>query len=481
MDSWLDKASTKIGKNVSEHIDPCNIPWEAIKKILNEAIYGGRLDNMVDQKILDTFIDHLMNSNSFETDFKLNICNSTSLNKDFLVSPDLFRNINDYINWTNNMSNTDLPAWLGFGQQAEGLLTTRTNFSIISKWNILYSKSRSDVYEPLPHSPLTKSLNEEKYISFEQYKIKNIKEKTIKDKDKNKDEDKNKNKENDDNNKKHIGNNKLVISSSERTESETSESSCTVSRSIHVYSNNENILFINKILENLPQNIPCLEKNEEKLRNAVFRCFERENNLFSDLLKLIKTNLNQLKNVLEEKVKYTNKIRALAKDLNSFNVPSNWLLDGNTTNLNLTNWLKELINRLYQIIVITLEFNEKSCIDINEKKKQKNINIENNEDHNLNDFYKRNNDNILSHFKLNNKEKKLSINFIWLGGLFYPRAFITATRQLSAFKFKNSLDDLELSVLIGNNNNMKYDDMIHFTITCLSIEGAEWSNKDNVN
>ncbi|CAC9696072.1 dynein heavy chain, putative [Plasmodium sp. DRC-Itaito] len=476
VDSWLDKASTKIGKNVSEHINPCNIPWEAIKKILNEAIYGGRLDNMVDQKILDTFIDHLMNSNSFETDFKLNICNSTSSNKDFLVSPDLFRNINDYVNWTNNMSNTDLPAWLGFGQQAEGLLTTRTNFSIISKWNILYSKCRSDVYEPLPHSPLTKSLNEEKYISFELYKIKNIKEKTIKDKNKNKN--KNKENNNNNNNKKHIDNSKLVIFSSETTESETSES-CTVSRSIHVYSNNENILFINKILENLPQNIPSLEKNEEKLRNAVFRCFERENNLFSDLLKLIKTNLNQLKNVLEEKVKYTNKIRALAKDLNSFNVPSNWLLDGNTTNLNLTNWLKELINRLYQIIVITLEFNEKSCIDINEKKKTKNINIENNEDHNLNDFYKRNNDNILSHFKLNHKQKNLSINFIWLGGLFYPRAFITATRQLSAFKFKNSLDDLELSVLIGNNNNMQYDDMIHFTITCLSIEGAEWSNKDN--
>ncbi|KAI4840996.1 dynein heavy chain [Plasmodium brasilianum] len=456
VDSWIDRSATKIGKNVSEHIDPCNIPWDAIKKILNEAIYGGRLDNMVDSKVLDTFINHLMNPNSFEADFKLNICNSLC-DKDFLQSPDLFRKLTDYIKWTNNMSNTDLPSWLGFGQQAEGLLTTRTNFSIISKWNILYSKSCADIYEPLPHTSLTKLFDED---ANEEVDIE-LKDETnkggagIK-----------------------LGENILSSDENDGTENENSESSIT-SKSMNIYSQNENVLLIEQILQSLPEDIPDLQKNEENMSNAVFRCFERENNLFNNLLKIIRGNLNQLKNVLQEKLKYTNKLRTLAKDINSFNVPSSWLLHGNTTNQNLTNWLRELINRLYQIIVITTELNEAKYTNTSDKqnaqqernmmKSRKSIDL------NLQSFHNKNKDTISSHFKL---DKKLSINFIWLGGLFYPRAFITATRQLSAYKLKNSLDDLELSVLIGNNATQKYDDTIHFTITCLSTEGAQWSDTD---
>ncbi|GAW79183.1 hypothetical protein PGO_021530 [Plasmodium gonderi] len=466
VDNWLDRASTKIGKNVIEHIDPSNIPWDAIKKILNEVVYGGRLDNIVDSKILDTFIDHLMNSNSFEADFKLNICNSSN-NKDLLTSPDLFRNLDDYTKWTSNMTNTDLPAWLGFGKQAEGLLTTRMNFSIISKWNILHSKSCSDVYEPLPHSPLTKSLVEEN-ASMDLYR--NVDKRSAPTGPS-------------DNEAKNAQSGLDVQMGVERgndissNESEQSESSI-ASKVTHLYSQNENVLFINKILDSLPEYIPELEKSEENMSNAVFRCFERENQLFNKLLKVIKGNLNQLKNVLQEKLKYTNKLRALAKDLSSFNVPSSWLMDGNTTNLNLTNWLRELINRFYQIIVITTELNEKKYTNVSNIQyiqKQKTMKRSKSNDLNLKSFHKKNNDTITTHFKM---DKKLSINFIWLGGLFYPRAFITASRQLSAYKFKNSLDDLALSVIIDPTPIEGFDDAVHFTITCLSIEGAQWSYKE---
>ncbi|CAA9986414.1 dynein heavy chain, putative [Plasmodium knowlesi strain H] len=467
VDNWLDRASTKIGKSVIEHIDPSNIPWDAIKKILNEVVYGGRLDNLVDSKILDTFIEHLMNSNSFEADFKLNICKSSS-EKDLLNSPDLFRHLNDYLKWTTNMSNTDLPAWLGFGKQAEGLLTTRTNFSILSKWNILYSKSGSDVYEPLPHAPLTKVLGEESNLSMELYRKG---DKRILDVISPDDGDVTKGAIMD------LG--EEDASSSE--EGELFESS--IARTVtHRYSQNENVLFINQILDSLPEYIPELERNEENMSNAVFRCFERENHLFRNLLKVIRGNLNQLKNVLEEKLKYTNKLRALAKDLNSFNVPPSWLVDGNATNLNLTNWIRELINRFYQIIVITTELNESRRANLNKQKSMhrgrargRSSSRTFSNDLTLEAYHQKNNDTITAHFKL---DKKLSIHFIWLGGLFYPRAFITATRQLCASKFKNSLDDLELSVAIGPSSPEMLDDTVHFTITCLSIEGAQWSDLD---
>ncbi|SBS80798.1 dynein heavy chain, putative [Plasmodium ovale] len=465
VDNWLDRSAIKVGKNVSEHINPSNIPWDAIKKILNEAIYGGRLDNIVDSTILDTFIDHLMNPDSFEADFKLNISNSLS-SKDFLISPDLFRNINDYVKWTNNMSNTDLPAWLGFGQQAEGLLTTRSNFSIINKWNILYSKSCSDVYESLPHyqlqnTPLSESLGGEGSTG-DQLCIKEGKEKRV---------------------PKEVET--IVEAIAEEDHRTDGNSSLCESMSEHSagsqIAQDEGIFFIDQILHSLPECIPNLRKSEDNMGNAVFRCFERENKLFTNLLKVIKGNLNHLKGVLQEKLKYTNRLRALAKDLNSFNVPSDWLIDGNTTNISLTNWMRELINRLYQIIVITNELNKKKDISANKTNvaeatttnREGGIQTRDSDDPNLDSFRKKNNDTISSHFKL---ENKLSINFIWLGGLFYPTAFITATRQLAAHKLRKSLDDLELSILIGSSAKEEFDDVTHFTVTCLSIEGAQWND-----
>jgi dynein heavy chain 1 len=42
---------------------------------------------------------------------------------------------------------------------------------------------------------------------------------------------------------------------------------------------------------------------------------------------------------------------------------------------------------------------------------------------------------------------------IWLGGLFYPEAFITATRQAAAQKNGWSLEELQLSLEINSNRH----------------------------
>lgn len=39
---------------------------------------------------------------------------------------------------------------------------------------------------------------------------------------------------------------------------------------------------------------------------------------------------------------------------------------------------------------------------------------------------------------------------IWLGGLFQPEAWITATHQAAARKYKLSLEDLELDIQFGS-------------------------------
>ena len=35
-----------------ENIDITKIPWDSIKAILGECLYGGKVDNMYDKKIL---------------------------------------------------------------------------------------------------------------------------------------------------------------------------------------------------------------------------------------------------------------------------------------------------------------------------------------------------------------------------------------------------------------------------------------------
>ena len=46
--------------------------------------------------------------------------------------------------------------------------------------------------------------------------------------------------------------------------------------------------------------------------------------------------------------------------------------------------------------------------------------------------------------------KDMEHQVIWLGGLFQPEAWITATHQAAARKYKLSLEDLELDIEFGS-------------------------------
>jgi dynein heavy chain 1 len=59
---------------------------------------------------------------------------------------------------------------------------------------------------------------------------------------------------------------------------------------------------------------------------------------------------------------------------------------------------------------------------------------------------------------------------VWLGGLFYPEAFITATRQATAQRLKCSLEDLGLLLHVDDGSPREGA----FAITDLTLEGAAW-------
>eukprot|EP00656_Telonema_subtile_P008123 TRINITY_DN13801_c0_g1_i7.p1 TRINITY_DN13801_c0_g1~~TRINITY_DN13801_c0_g1_i7.p1 ORF type:complete len:165 (+),score=35.91 TRINITY_DN13801_c0_g1_i7:130-624(+) len=62
---------------------------------------------------------------------------------------------------------------------------------------------------------------------------------------------------------------------------------------------------------------------------------------------------------------------------------------------------------------------------------------------------------------------------VWLGGLFSPEAFVTATRQLTAQSHSWALEQLELEVTLDSDSQ----DQDCFTICDLNLENASVSGK----
>eukprot|EP00003_Mantamonas_plastica_P019442 TRINITY_DN3177_c0_g1_i2.p1 TRINITY_DN3177_c0_g1~~TRINITY_DN3177_c0_g1_i2.p1 ORF type:complete len:168 (-),score=49.78 TRINITY_DN3177_c0_g1_i2:132-635(-) len=68
---------------------------------------------------------------------------------------------------------------------------------------------------------------------------------------------------------------------------------------------------------------------------------------------------------------------------------------------------------------------------------------------------------------------------MWMGGLFYPDAFVTATRQATAQKNGWSLETLELALAVGREVEGGEGEGGHFIIRGLKVEGAEWDEEEN--
>lgn len=50
---------------------PEKIPWDALVTLLSQCIYGGKIDNDYDQRLLTSFLSKLFTARSFETGFAL--------------------------------------------------------------------------------------------------------------------------------------------------------------------------------------------------------------------------------------------------------------------------------------------------------------------------------------------------------------------------------------------------------------------------
>jgi dynein heavy chain 1 len=178
-----------------------------------------------------------------------------------------------------------------------------------------------------------------------------------------------------------------------------------------------------KLLKVLPLQVKPLVGTKQSNNDPIFRFLLREVAVASKLLNKVRDDLDKLILMSKGESKSTNELRDIAKNIFNDSVPKVWQIYS-TLELNITEWILDLKNRINQLNKIT-------------------------------------------------QAKDYGRSGLWLGGLIFPEAYLTATRQSVAQELKVSLDELMLSVeLVKNISNV---DNTCFVLKGLCIEGAEWN------
>ncbi|CAD5206375.1 unnamed protein product [Bursaphelenchus okinawaensis] len=176
----------------------------------------------------------------------------------------------------------------------------------------------------------------------------------------------------------------------------------------------------------LPKQVTKFKRTKENIKDPLFRFFEREVTTGSNLLQTVRHDLEDLVACARGEQKQDNRIRAVANALNKGAVPQLWTRYTVPLSVTAAEWIKDFEQRIVQLV----KFSESTC---------------------------------------------LRDEPVWLGGLFSPEAYITATRQLIAQTNGWSLEQLNMHVSVGSNAPAD-----RFTISGMEIVGAECKSGNSV-
>lgn len=113
IDHWLHT----IAKGRA-NVDPAQIPWDAIRTLIKQSVYGGRVDSDFDQRIVDAFVDGLFTPAAYNVDFDLV---SSSNAAHMLTAPDGTK-LDNFLAWVKGLPDREPPAWLSLPPTAERVI-----------------------------------------------------------------------------------------------------------------------------------------------------------------------------------------------------------------------------------------------------------------------------------------------------------------------------------------------------------------------
>eukprot|EP00931_Biecheleriopsis_adriatica_P034702 TRINITY_DN20021_c0_g5_i1.p1 TRINITY_DN20021_c0_g5~~TRINITY_DN20021_c0_g5_i1.p1 ORF type:complete len:4603 (-),score=1119.02 TRINITY_DN20021_c0_g5_i1:34-13842(-) len=342
IDAWVDTVSN--GGQVS-NISPDKIPWDAIRSILCESIYGGRVDNEFDHAVLKAFIEHLFCAESYERAFNLNMESSQEL---ALNSPD-GRKREQFLEWIDQLPVKGSPTWVGLPVHAEQMLRINRAQHTLTRWLMLQGNTGT-----LKGEKPKAEAGQKKRASVLINPLADLGRK------------------------------------------------------------------VSTMLSNLPESIEPMQRSEASLRDPLWRCYDREVGFGRSLLKKVRQDLVLLQAACAGSAKSTNDVRQLIQDMTTDQIPKAWRKFA-VADITATEWLADFVKRLEQLQTVV-------------------------------------------------HSSSLPKHKLWYGGLFFPEAFLTASRQAVAQQKAVSLEELNLIVQIGSAPGS--DDA--FEVTGLYMEGASW-------
>lgn len=108
IDTWI----TALAKGKA-NIDPAQIPWVALRTLIKQAVYGGRIDSDYDQRVLDAFVDTIFTARAYDADFAL-----VKTGDSPLLIPE-GTSMQQFVDWAHGLPEHEPPSWLSLPGSAE--------------------------------------------------------------------------------------------------------------------------------------------------------------------------------------------------------------------------------------------------------------------------------------------------------------------------------------------------------------------------
>jgi len=357
LDTWIE--ATAMGRT---NLPPEKVPWKAIRTLLSDCIYGGKIDNEFDQRLLSSFLEKLFVPASFEGDFNLVsgvIVNGIETN---IKMPDGIRR-DQFLSWVEQLVDETSPDWLGLPNNAERVLLAQRGHDLIIKLLKMQQLDEDDE--------------------------------------------------------------ELAYSDSKTDNAGVIEGRPAWMKTLHTSSS--------EWLAMLPTALSPLKRTVENIKDPLYRFFEREVNFGVKLLMSVRQDLEDVVAITSSGRKQTNHHRSLIAMLTKGMIPNSWMGYKVPASCSVAAWVADFSNRVKQLSDVSKAVGGGSA-------------------------------------------SQLKSITVWMGGLFNPEAFITATRQCVAQANSWSLEELHLDVCVADESEKPSFDDCSFAVEGLKLSGAVCRN-----
>lgn len=122
----IDEAINALGER--QNIPHDKLPWDGIRAILRISLYGGKIDNEFDTKVLEALINYFCDQKVFDSNYPLFVAN----NEEAIKVPSATK-YSQYVQWIEELPDKQTPQWAGLPLAVEKVLRQSQSLRVISK------------------------------------------------------------------------------------------------------------------------------------------------------------------------------------------------------------------------------------------------------------------------------------------------------------------------------------------------------------